>query len=508
MEPAKEDVTRWDTNATIEKEQGIVEDIKDEGAEVTYTDQEERSLVRKLDFVIIPMMMVTYGLDYLDKAVFGAAALFGMLEDLDLVKVIGIKDGVVLTDTTRYSVATLIYYVGYFCGAYPWSVLAQKLPTGKVIAVACILWSLVGLTTPSCTTYTGILINRVFLGLLESGVGPIFTVYITYWWNRKEQVTRSGFWYCAGGAGSVIGPVLGWGTAKIRGPLHPWKYMFYILNAISLGWGLILLVFMPDKPGNTWWLNERQKQICVKRLQDEQTNSHETKFQFSQVKEALTSHMFWFVLAFSILANAPAAALSNFSPYVIMSMGFSSNEALLLATPLGAMTVISLLSASFIARRFPNMRYYLTVFLLLVELLGALIIWKSPLTKRAARYAGLLLFPFVIAALGMVVSLVSSNVGGHTKKYVVGTAVFIGTCFGSIMGSLLVSASPAPMFNTSFLTSAIFTIVCVVLAIGSRLWQGRENKKRDRQYGPPVIISGLASKDMTDRENKNFRYVL
>lgn len=47
---------------------------------------------------------------------------------------------------------------------------------------------------------------------------------------------------------------------------------------------------------------------------------------------------------------------------------------------------------------------------------------------------------------------------------------------------------------------------CVVTALVLRLHLARENKKRDRLYGPAGMAHGLD--DLTDRENKDFRYCL
>lgn len=43
---------------------------------------EERKLVRKVDWLLLPILMITLGLQYYDKAVLGSAAVFGILEDL------------------------------------------------------------------------------------------------------------------------------------------------------------------------------------------------------------------------------------------------------------------------------------------------------------------------------------------------------------------------------------------------------------------------------------------
>ena len=50
------------------------------------TPEEERSALRRIDYVLMPAMFVSFALQYMDKACLTGAALFGILTDLDLVK--------------------------------------------------------------------------------------------------------------------------------------------------------------------------------------------------------------------------------------------------------------------------------------------------------------------------------------------------------------------------------------------------------------------------------------
>ncbi len=48
--------------------------------------------------------------------------------------------------------------------------------------------------------------------------------------------------------------------------------------------------------------------------------------------------------------------------------------------------------------------------------------------------------------------------------------------------------------------------ICFVSAEVLRFFLARENRKRDEQYGEPDDAHGL--EDLTDKENKSFRYHL
>ena len=77
---------------------------------------QEKRVVRKVDWILMPILTVTLGLQvsigcllvstcthrqYYDKAVLGNAAVFGILTDLDLIRTV---NGV--SSTKRYSTAT------------------------------------------------------------------------------------------------------------------------------------------------------------------------------------------------------------------------------------------------------------------------------------------------------------------------------------------------------------------------------------------------------------------
>ena len=44
----------------------------------------ERRLKWKIDLILMPLMFIAYGLQYYDKAIFGNAAVFGLLSDMNL----------------------------------------------------------------------------------------------------------------------------------------------------------------------------------------------------------------------------------------------------------------------------------------------------------------------------------------------------------------------------------------------------------------------------------------
>jgi hypothetical protein len=67
-------------------------------------------------------------------------------------------------------------------------------------------------------------------------------------------------------------------------------------------------------------------------------------------------------------------------------------------------------------------------------------------------------------------------------------------------------SSYAPRYDKSFTGVMICFVVCFFCAEILRFFLARENKKREEQFGPPDDAHGL--EDLTDKENKSFRYHL
>ena len=69
---------------------------------------EERKLVRKVDFMILPYLAVCYVFFYIDKTTLSYAAIFGIKKDLNL-------------HGTQYNWLSALFYFGFLAWAFPTS---------------------------------------------------------------------------------------------------------------------------------------------------------------------------------------------------------------------------------------------------------------------------------------------------------------------------------------------------------------------------------------------------
>lgn len=97
------------------------------GEHVPVTPEENKRVLRKIDMALLPILLVIYFLQSLDKTALSYAAVFGLIEDTNLVG-------------DEYSWLGAIVYVAQLVWQPVVAYFLVKLPTGKFIATMVLCW--------------------------------------------------------------------------------------------------------------------------------------------------------------------------------------------------------------------------------------------------------------------------------------------------------------------------------------------------------------------------------
>jgi len=470
-------------------------------------------------------MMITYTLQSYDKGIMSAATQFGFNTDLGLTTVIGHeKNGTAITNNKKYSNASMIFYIGYLCGTYPMMYLSQRYSTSRVLSLATFLWGAVVLSTAGCYNYAGIMVNRFFLGFLESAVAPAFTVLVTFWWTREEQALRTGLWYSCVGVATTISPLINYGLGQIHGSVASWKPLFLILGAVTVVWSIVLFFALPDSPLTTKRLNNKERALAIRRLQRNNAGTISHTFNKAQFFEAFRDYKLYSCTLLILLTGVPSGAIGTFGTIVINGFGFNHFDSLALTCPIGAITALAILICGYATRKLKNVRYFAIIIAALISIAGTIICWVGPRNDRGLLFAGIFLMAVQVAAGGLAVSLAASNVAGHTSKYfakpaderitnpgiekaTISATTFVGYCVGNVIGPEIFGISPGPEYHAGFVGSCVCLCCVVVIAAVTYFMLRRENAKRDRQTGGRIGLHTI-DEDLSDMQNEDFRYVL
>jgi hypothetical protein len=156
---------------------------------------------------------------------------------------------------------------------------------------------------------------------------------------------------------------------------------------------------------------------------------------------------------------------------------------------------------------------------LLNALLGVLLIRQLPANNRVGRLCGVYLFNSIGPTFPLILSLISSNVSGFTKKSTVNAMFFVAYCVGSIAGpQTYKSGEEKEGYPSAYVFMMVCLCVSILIAMTLRVMMQRENARRDREFG---VVDPYAKKvgeyvvhvrelveDLTDKESeKTFRYM-
>ncbi|TEA21380.1 putative transporter [Colletotrichum sidae] len=460
-----------------------------------WTDKEESKLRRKIDWKLMPVLCMTYGLQYYDKAMISQAALFGLQTDLGL------------TVGDRYSWSASIFYLGFIVGAYPAMILAQKFPVERVASVIVTLWGLCLILTTTCSDYRGLYAQRFCLGLLESGISPMFMLIVGTWYKKNEQAMRMGIWYSCTGYVSIFSPLINFGFGKINGGTSSWRYMFYFAGGLTIAWGLLLYFLLPPDPIRARGFDGRERYILVARLRSNNSGVRNTHYKMEQVGELALDMKFWLVFAIAFLCMIANGPISTFVPIIINGFGFSTLNSLLLTMPAGAYGGTVQLVMTYLAYKFKNCRTWIIFGAQLGTTLAALLLWLLPRSAKAGLLFAAYILPSVGGGYAVLMGLQIANTAGYTKRSIASSGLYIGYCLGNFVGPLVFRKEDAPEYAAGFVIVVITSLAAGVLGLVYRFVCVWHNKKRDNA-GIMEGFDHAYEDDLTDMKNPQFRYIL
>jgi len=128
------------------------------GEVVEIDEATNKRLLRIIDFHLMPLLCVIYGLNYLDKTTLSYASIMGIKKDIGLVG-------------DDYQWLGSMFYFGYLAWEYPTNRLLQRLPLAKYSAFCVVMWGVVLSLFATVSNYSGAIAVRCkfsfFLALLH-----------------------------------------------------------------------------------------------------------------------------------------------------------------------------------------------------------------------------------------------------------------------------------------------------------------------------------------------------
>ncbi|KAF9792773.1 MFS general substrate transporter [Thelephora terrestris] len=492
----------------------------DIGAEFTagkviHLDPEEAlRLRRKLDWHLLPLMCVLYLVTFIDKITLGQSAVLGIIKSNHL-------------SANQFNWLGTIFFLSYLVFIYPQSLALQRWPVGKWMSINVFIWSIALFCHAACKSFGGLFAARFVLGVCEGAITPGFMIVMAMFYTRAEQMQRTGYWFLMNGAAVVILGFLAFGCIHIKTPgFEPWQWLIIITGILTLITAALFWFFFPDSPTNAWFLTPEERIKVVARVRENQAGVENKSFKKEQVIEALTDPKTW-LFAFFAGSSTIWNSLTNQRQIILNLFGFSLIQTTLLGCVDGVIDMLAVYLGVTIAARWKNGKAWTAMLSYVPSVIGTILVATLPGTNKIG-----LLFSYWISIWGIVpfvifLSWVGMSTSGHTKRITVNAIVLIAYAIGNAAGPFIWQSKYKPRNRVPFAIISACSVTSAFVLFVIRQYLASQNRKKDEQAASgeedkydEVYITVMedgkavekkvdkAFQDLTDLQNREFRYVL
>ncbi|KAL3481779.1 major facilitator superfamily domain-containing protein [Aspergillus californicus] len=447
---------------------------EDEEFLANFSDEQRKTVLKKVDWRLMPMLLLLYLVAYIDKTNIGNAKIEGLLSSLDM-------------NGQQYNVALAIFFIPYVLAEVPSNIILNQFKKPSVYLGGLVfIWGVIMTCTGFVQSYGALLAIRFLLGLFEAGFLPGAVLIISKWYLPNETQTRIALLYTSAASGGAFSGLLAFGLAKMDGlgGYGGWRWIFIIEGLATVCLAIMCFFLLLDSPSlSTSWLTPNEIRFLEVRQIANSVNTTPKKHgaDWPAILGVLTD---WkvYLLIFGSWSNAvPNYAMKFTMPQIITGMGFTSARAQLLTIPPYAVGAFSAYVFSVFADKYTWRMPFIVVPQVSQVVAFSILFTRAPEIEEniAVCYFGVCLACFgMYPILPGVNAWNVSNTPNPTKRAIsIGYLICMGNV-GGLIGSFIYKEDEAPRYVTgygnSFAFAAAGILACLVLE--GVLWRLNKGK--------------------------------
>ncbi len=281
------------------------------GARESSAPIDDSALFRKITWHLLPILFISYGVNYIDRINIGYAKL-QMLQTLPWSEAI-------------YGLGAGIFFVGYLALEIPSNLLLEKIGARKTLLRIMFCWGIAAAAMMFVTTPMQFYIVRFLQGAFEAGFFPGVLLFLTYWYpNARRGRVIALFMVAIPISGILAGPLSGAMLKFMDGVngWHGWQWLFLIEGIPASVLGILAFVMLTDRPEQAGWLTQEEKSRLRQQLDADASQAKENApHGFGAVLKVLKDPLVWALSVTYFLTLGGNYAVGFMMPTLIKSWG-------------------------------------------------------------------------------------------------------------------------------------------------------------------------------------------
>ncbi|KAL7917199.1 major facilitator superfamily domain-containing protein [Trichoderma austrokoningii] len=224
----------------------------------SFTTQEQKKILRKVDWRLVPLLSFLYLVSFIDRGNLGNAKVAGLAADLHL-------------SGTQYNIAVTLFFIPYSLLEVPSNIVLKLTRPSIWIVLMMFSWGLIITLTGIVQNFSGLLAIRIFLGVAEAGFFPAATYLLTVWYTRYEVQSRMVFFYAAVSLAGAFSGLLAYAIQMMDGVagLQGWRWIFILEGIFTVFLSFFIWYLLPDSPSTAPFLTTEEREFIVLRLEQD-----------------------------------------------------------------------------------------------------------------------------------------------------------------------------------------------------------------------------------------------
>ncbi|MEW2544438.1 MFS transporter [Streptomyces sp. NPDC047002] len=282
------------------------------------TEIEQRT-VRRVSKRLVPFLLVSYFVSYLDRTNLSFAA-------LQMNKDLGLTAG-------AFGFGAGAFFLTYFLFEVPSNLMLARAGASRWIARIMVTWGLVSgamvLVRGEASFYT----VRILLGAAEAGFFPGVIFYLGLWFPAAHRARIISLFMVSVPLSVVVGAPLSGALLSLDGALglRGWQWVYIVEAVPAVVLGVVTFFYLSDSPKDARWLPDEQRAWLGARLAAERAEA-KADAGHVPVLRALTHPRILALAVVDVAICSVNTGVGVFLPQIIQGFGVRSDVGVTLTT--------------------------------------------------------------------------------------------------------------------------------------------------------------------------------